>query len=312
MVRHFPTSALVLAALALACSPRGPGGDDTADAGPTGNDDAGETQDAGADAGVVLPPCNPGDELDCTGSTAGTCTPGKRSCQDGEDGGFFGPCEARVQPAPGVCDVDNCEPGTSGLNEGCECKVGATRDCYSGKTDELGQGPCRKGFQECVPSAGGSKWGDCRHEITPKVDDCSGRDLDCDRSEGPPGGCSCTGSATRPCGGVTGGTCQLGTQTCTGGTWGPCVGAVQPEPGNCEANSCAGGPNPGCQCKVGEQEACYTSVLGSDTLGTCHAGTRTCGPDAKWGPCAGQASPSPPCDRHFGPTCTGSFAPGCE
>lgn len=308
-MRALVSISLALFALACTSTPDQDDPEPATDAGSTGTDGGGESPtDAGTstDAGPDLPACNDGDELPCTGNTAGTCRPGTRYCDQGK----FGRCEGRLQPAPGACDVDNCE---GGLNTGCACKVGATRECFTGEEDTLGKGPCRRGFEECVPSAGGSQWGGCRNEVKAQpVDDCSGRDLDCDL--GPPAsGCSCTNGQTRPCGGVAGGTCQLGTQTCAGGTWGACTGAVQPEPGNCDTTSCLGGPNPGCHCRIGETAACYTSIFGTEGTGTCAAGTRTCNSPGVWGPCFGQKSPSPPCDRHpEGLTCTGAFAPGCE
>jgi hypothetical protein len=302
-------SPIFLVVLLAACGPTTPtddrnGGTD----GGSKTDGGGTTTDGGGgtDAGSTVE-CQGEETQDCPGVSDGNCAPGTRRCSEGR----WQPCEGRRQPAPAACDYPNC---AGGENPGCACRVGASQDCYDGDANKLGKGPCVKGHKFCVPKAGGSEWGPCLGQVLPDVEDCSGRNLDCTFDDV---SCACTANATRKCGGPATGTCNPGTQKCVSGTWGACetdaAGAVaQPKPGDCSVASCTGEPNPGCQCVIGQIEACYTGVFGTEHLGTCAAGTRTCGTSGEWGPCVGQTRPNPICDADFGPSCTGEYAPGCQ
>lgn len=269
---------------------------------PTDDKEEPEPEDPGPE------PCDdPAATKACDGVSEGSCQPGIRYCDDG----FWTMCDGRVQPIEGLCDTPSClsTPGQEVLNTGCECIVGTTRDCYEGPEGTLGVGTCRGGVQFCEATEKGSVWGECKGQVLPEREDCSGRNIDCHiEGENDPLDCSCPSGQTRPCGGVTGGTCALGTQTCTGGMWGACVGAVQPG-GVCDEPSCLGGPNPGCECVVGETEECYTGPSGTAGVGTCEAGTRTCGSLGKWGSCGAQTRPLPTCDVE---NCTGTPHPACE
>ncbi len=301
-------SPFVLAALLAACGASNPSTpDDT-----TGADGGGATTSDGgtpADAGTPET-CTDGDTQPCSGLETGSCTPGVRSCY----GGTWSSCEGRKQPFPGLCDGSK-DCATGQLQPGCACTVGESKRCYTGPASTSGTGYCTDGFQTCIATAGGSAWDACKGDVVPSIDDCSGRDFDCDRQL--PADCSCTSGQTRACGGVTGGTCALGTQTCTDGTWGACTGAVQPQKGNCSAASCLGAniPNPGCECIVGATEPCYPGPFGTSTTGTCAAGTRTCNELGQWGACGALTSdtkpvrPLPSCDF---PSCTGTPLVGCE
>ncbi|MBX3158900.1 MAG: choice-of-anchor L domain-containing protein [Deltaproteobacteria bacterium] len=51
---------------------------------------------------------------------------------------------------------------------------------------------------------------------------------------------------------------------------------------------------PGCVtpvCVAGAVESCYTGPLGTDGVGACKSGTRTCTPDGLWGACNGEVVP---------------------
>ena len=106
------------------------------------------------------------------------------------------------------------------------------------------------------------------------------------------GGCACTPGATEPCysgpDGTEGvGPCVGGTRTCNanGTAWGACEGEVIPASDSC-LNSidddCDGVVNNGypnataCLCLPGETQACYTGPAGTEGVGTCVGGLRTC------------------------------------
>jgi stigma-specific protein Stig1 len=90
---------------------------------------------------------------------------------------------------------------------------------------------------------------------------CDGSDIDAncngvpDRFEAECQHPTCAEGATQSCyGGPAGtdgvGACKHGTQTCTGGVWGPCAGEVQPQPEVCNGkdDDCAGGVDDGDLC----------------------------------------------------------------
>jgi hypothetical protein len=121
------------------------------------------------------------------------------------------------------------------------------------------------------------------------------------------GGAACKAGETRPC--YTGpastegvGMCKPGAQACNtlGVFAGPCVGEVKPAPETCATpgdDDCNGQTNEGgagCICTPGDMESCYTGPTGTEGVGICAAGVRTCDPmgDA-WGPCEGEITPQP-------------------
>lgn len=318
---------VLMAALALAFHATGCGTTDPAPPSDkngetdTGDENEGEKKDEEEDEQPPQPePCETeGAMQECEGSTVGGCTPGKRYCDDG----FWSACEGRRVPMPGLCDAYSCE-GAPKLNEGCECLVGTIESCYEGPDGTIDVGTCRGGQRICEATATGSAWSECRHQVLPEADDCSGRLTHCVVPNPDPNAppdpnavdCSCTNGQTRDCGGVKTGTCVLGTQTCANGKWGKCVGALQPADGDdadepCSERNCAGGMNGGCgECVVGEKESCYTGAVGTEGVGTCVAGERVCeaaGIGGKWGPCQDQQRPLPNCDE----SCTGEPHPAC-
>jgi len=112
---------------------------------------------------------------------------------------------------------------------------------------------------------------------------CNNVDDDCD---------SMIDGITQSCytgpGGTLGvGVCIGGTQTCTTGVWGSCVGEVTPTAEVCDNldNDCDG--------SVDESltQYCYTGSTGTDGVGVCHGGNQTCTAGA-WGACVGEVIPS--------------------
>lgn len=182
----------------------------------------------------------------------GTCRAGFRECRATATGTAWSDCEGQVLPQPDDCstrdlDCDSLEP-----TEGCTCTNEPPRPCGGfGGTDE---DTCELGTQRCV----NGRWGVCDGAVQPQAGAC-------DRSSclgGPNPGCECvfdsTAPETEPCytglAGTSGvGTCGPGARTCTSsGRWGPlgdanCVGETRPVPNLCDAPSCTGGANPGCE-----------------------------------------------------------------
>jgi len=159
------------------------------------------------------------------GTDVGECALGVASCV----GGVFGACTGGVGSVPESCDnLDNdCDgPIDEGITMTCGTDVGA----------------CTSGTMTC--SAG--SFGACVGEIGPGTEVCNTIDDNCDGVVDE--GCACVDGATADCGSDVG-VCEFGTQTCTGGAWGSCVGGVGPSPeicGNGLDEDCNGTADGGC------------------------------------------------------------------
>jgi hypothetical protein len=240
----------------------------------------------------------------------GLCRAGVRSCVQAGDGSWgMGACAGQVLPAAETCN---------GLDDDCDGLVdeGLQETCYEGPTSSLdpstGQprGECRPGTRTC---SNGS-WGACAGQVLPKPEVCSetpGNEKDDDCNGVVNDGCGCTDGATLSCytgpGGTNGvGVCHGGTQTCSGNTWGPCVGEVVPAAevcGNGVDEDCRLGDAvcPGCVDPVTSLThpvgpapvACVTVPLAQRNVGQCKDGSMTCVANGVWSACAGEILPSP-------------------
>ncbi len=265
-----------------------------------GSVDEGVTRNCGTDVGA----CGFGTEV-CSGGTFGSCTgstgPSAETCNGSDDdcdgstdealsrrcgstdvgacaygtetcgGGSWSSCSGAIEPATEVCDgaIDEDCDGT--VDEGCTCTDGATRPCGSDT------GACVAGTETCS----GGDWGSCTGETGPIGESCNGADDDCDGSTDE--------SLTRSCGSTDVGVCMRGTETCGAGSWGSCVGSVEPGAELCDGildENCDGAVDEGCTCITGAVRSC-----GSDT-GACVAGTETCDASGNWGACTGATGPT--------------------
>ncbi|MBX7194469.1 MAG: hypothetical protein K1X94_20605 [Sandaracinaceae bacterium] len=239
--------------------------------------------------GPVAETCDGLDE-DCDGSVdegltrrcgfdRGICIAGAETCAVGS----WGDCAGAVLPVTEVCN---------GLDDDCD-----------GMTDELLTRACGTDVGACVAgteSCSGGAFGDCVGETAPTTESCNGEDDDCDGLTDE--------SLVRGCG-TDVGDCVAGHQTCVGGAYGACDGAVMPASEICDGahdENCNGTTDEGCSCTTGATRSC-----GTDT-GHCVAGTQTCDGTGNWGMCAGSIDPrSETCDG-TDDDCDGLTDEGCD
>lgn len=205
----------------------------------------------------------------------GTCHKGVQLCvQD-----TWGPCTCESLPQQEICDCkdNNCD---GQVDQSCSCGCpGTTRPCGFRPG-----GQCRRGTQRCV---GLGNWGLCEGTIGPASERCDGKDNDCDGQIDEALTCGpCQDGATRSCFDygtalIGEGPCRAGVETCQGGSWGPCVGQILPQPEVCDNidNNCNGFVD-------GMERLC-----GSD-VGACRKGSQVC-ELGKWGECRGEVKPVP-------------------
>lgn len=242
------------------------------------------------------------------GAPKGTCKYGSESCSAE---GVTGKCEGAVAPAKEpncASDLDSTCVGTAD-SALCGCKLGATKECYTGAVGTAGVGPCKKGTATCINStsqAGKTVWGACEGQVVPAAaDTCTkvGNDETCNGIANEK--CDCIQGATRKCG-----TCSDGTQTCgSTGVYGSCVGARTDVGSSCNVCGgkiqCNGSCSPGLP--TGYGGACGSCGGTVKCDGTCSVATPwnyntacgSCGGKVK---CDGTCSVFTPSD--YGSTCS--------
>ena len=207
----------------------------------------------------------------CDGADADLCAEGSLVCVGGAQ-----QCSDATGANLELCDgVDNdCNAAT--IDGADESWIGQACD---GADADL----CTEGVFAC--SAGGQTCSDTTGDI---VEVCDGADNDCDGTFDE--GCTCTHLDTRSC--YSGapatlgvGLCAAGMQTCLGGSWGPCVGEVVPQPETCDTfdNDCNSIPDD-------VTRSCYTGPVGTAGVGACQEGTETC-TAGTWDGCVGEVLP---------------------
>lgn len=246
----------------------------------------------------------------------GSGSVGQRTCKG--DGTGFDVC---------MCSGSGGGSGTGsggGGSGGTSCLPGSTASCYTGPAGTEGIGLCVGGKKTC--GADGSAFGPCVGEVTPVVETCATPgDDDCDgvpNENGP--GCSCQPGSVSACYSAPPatenvGVCHGGMQECKadGTGFGPCVGEVVPASETClsaDDEDCDGLINEdgvGCICTPSASEGCYDGPSGTEGVGTCIPGTRTCDDlGLAWGPCIGEITPqSDLCSTAADEDCNGSPMP---
>lgn len=281
------------------------------------------------DAGCA---CVPGAQSDCYDGPDGTlgvgvCVSGKATCN--ADGLSFGPCDGQVLPATETCDTpgdDDCDGQTNEDGPGCACSPGSLADCYSGPPATKDVGPCHGGQQMCNDQ--GTGYGPCTGEAVPGTETCTTpEDDDCDGVTNESGdGCVCPPSQSVPCytgpmGTLNVGACKGGSALCNdqGTMLGACVGEVVPTAETCNTpvdDDCDNQTNEsgaGCVCAPNSVTSCYTGPVGTQDVGICQAGTKTCNAQGTaYGPCNGEVTPgTETCATPDDEDCDGASNEGC-
>ncbi len=187
-------------------------------------------------------------------------------------------CSDRIDnDGDGKCDYGtkgpSCRDGSRRGDTGCSSNSdNSEASCVSVSTT-CGVGACQR-TSTCV-----NDQVSCTPGI-PSAETCNGIDDDCDGV--------IDESLTQQCGITDIGACSLGTQTCSSGVWGACVGNIDPVTEICDGtvdNDCDSVIDEGCLCTNGQAQSCGTNV------GQCQTGNQTCS-GGQWGACVGEIGPS--------------------
>ena len=209
--------------------------------------------------------CYTGDQLT---RRKGTCKDGVQQCSSG----LWTSCQGEVLPQTEQCngkddDCDGAVDNIKGKNDPISKK------CYNGPAGTIGTGrPCKEGKQLCK----NGRWDSCQGAVIPQIEDCNGKDDDCDGAidnqkgtKNPLGGSCYTG----PKGTAGKGLCKAGTRKCISGKWTTCVGQVLPKAEICDGadNNCNGKHDDNVP---GIGGSCVVTKYKSNT--PCYKGKREC------------------------------------
>lgn len=274
---------------------------------------------AGGGSSSSATPCVPGEQIECAciGGTSGF-----QICVG--DGSAYGPCEGCTGSGGGAQGGGGNGAGPQGGGGATSCAPGATEPCYSGPPGTAGVGICVEGSRTCA--ADGSSFGPCDGEVLPSIEVCATPwDDDCDGQVNEDGAdCACAPGSQAPCysgpastEGV--GVCHGGTQQCnaSGTGYGPCVGEVVPGVETCatpDDEDCDGQVNEDgaqCVCPPSSTTACYGGPPGTENVGACKGGSKTCNAlGTAYGACFGEVLPSTDfCSTPADDDCDGSPMP---
>ncbi|TNE47868.1 MAG: hypothetical protein EP343_18200, partial [Deltaproteobacteria bacterium] len=250
-------------------------------------------------------------------------------------------CECNNQVYEGYC---NSEGVCDSVARGDCTKPGIQTGCFVRPKPEGDSVTCRSGagIKTCKPDyLRLQKWGDC--ELLNKVesedvkDRCGdGIDNDCDgKVDRADEDCAkyCFPGEIKPCytgpeGTLNVGSCAAGRTLCDASKreWSTeasaCIDDVKPTEETCNGrdDDCDGDVDEGlpqCVCeKVGDKEPCYTGPSGTENLGICKTGTRTCeekgSQDKRWSTCQAQVLPKSTDECNgLDDNCNGLIDEGC-
>jgi hypothetical protein len=224
------------------------------------------TRDADADGAIDATCCNDvagGDRAcgtDCDDTRAGVSPIATEVCNGRDDD-----CDARIDEGVRITfyrDVDGDGFGIAGET---------TDDCSAPMGYAVVAGDCNDAARGVNPGVADGPPGACNGVD----DDCSG---------GADEGCACVEPASRMCGEpapgggfLETGACTAGTELCTGGRWGTCVGAVRPSTELCmgaEDEDCDGETNEECPCEAVTGASGTTLSFGIRSADPVHDGLR--------------------------------------
>jgi hypothetical protein len=256
----------------------------------------------------------------CNTGLLGECAPGVMTC----DSTGAPVCSPVHSPTAEVCDgKDNDCDGLvdDGLDVACYDGPADSLD----PTTHQPRGICQAGVRSCVETSPGV-WGmsACNGQVLPAATEtCNGLDNDCDGRAGNVKGTATllsqacyTGPSNTvdPISGFPRGICKAGQSTCSDGAWTACEVCpdtdpppwrASPPPSGCQIlphtqicaessldagydMTCTGVIN--CTCTTDSTANCYDGPSGTDGVGICHHGSRTCS-NGSWSACAGQVLP---------------------
>jgi hypothetical protein len=166
--------------------------------------------------------CYPQGQAGCTQDSdgrwtcTGACGTGTQTCRDGvlsECNGATTPAEESCTPEGMVARNEDCDDVT---DEGCECRPGETRTCWSGRAEHMDVGKCKAGVQTCTDGA----FSACTGEVHADTETCANANVD-DDCNGTVDDVPTVGNRCQVMGAQ--GPCSTGTLRCSGGSAPSCV-----------------------------------------------------------------------------------------
>ena len=220
----------------------------------------------------------------------------------------------------GVCGRA-CAPGqtcTAG-----QCTGGGTTTqpvCGDGKAEgtEICDGADLKGATcQSLGFLGGTLAcaGNCTYDMSGCTSPQCATAADC--PQGPPGDCQKAVCTSGTCGFVADNT-EVPADDGNPCTTSTCTNGVPSHVNAAAGQSCGAGMvcngSGGCGvCVPGSQQSCYTGPPGTEGVGVCHAGTRTCLPNGSgYGACTGQVVPQPETCNGLDDDCDGTVDDGVD